>query len=124
MNTELSAESNLCSIIETLHARKSGSGWAARCPAHEDRNPSLSITFRDGKILLHCHAGCSQDDVIAALRDRGLWREGEQTARVITATYAYTDEAGETALPDRAPGTESLSTATPRWHRRVDLAKR
>jgi putative DNA primase/helicase len=36
--------------------------WAARCPAHEDRNPSLSITRRD-RWLLHCHAGCCFADV-------------------------------------------------------------
>jgi len=94
MNAALSAEVSLQTIVEALGARKSGSGWAACCPSHEDRNPSLSITFRDGKLLLHCHAGCSQEDVIAALRDRGLWREGVQTARLITATYDYTDEAG------------------------------
>jgi hypothetical protein len=48
----------------------------ARCPAHEDRNPSLSITeATDGKVLLRCHAGCSQEAVIAALRARGLWPE-------------------------------------------------
>jgi putative DNA primase/helicase len=95
MNTGLSTEPNLQTIIEALGARRSGSGWAARCPAHKDHNPSLSVTFRDGKILLHCHAGCSQGDVIAALRDGGLLRDSEQqTARVITATYDYTDEAG------------------------------
>jgi hypothetical protein len=95
MSAGLAAKPTLQTIIEELAARKSGSGWSARCPSHEDRTPSLSITFRDGKILLHCHAGCSQDDVITALRDRGLWREREHTARVITATYDYTDEAGK-----------------------------
>ena len=47
----------------------------ARCPAHEDRKPSLSISSgRDGKVLVHCHAGCDQRDVIAILRERGLWK--------------------------------------------------
>ncbi len=46
----------------------------ARCPAHEDRKPSLSISSgRDGKVLVRCHAGCDQRDVIAILRRRGLW---------------------------------------------------
>lgn len=48
--------------------RRNGSGWMARCPAHEDRNPSLSITERDGRVLLHCHAGCTVEAVCAALK--------------------------------------------------------
>ena len=50
--------------------------YVARCPAHDDRKPSLSITdAKDGKVLVHCHAGCDQEHVIAALRTRGLWKE-------------------------------------------------
>jgi len=61
------------SIVNALGATRSGRQWTARCPAHEDKNPSLAIAERDGKILLHCFSGCSQRDVIAALRSRGLW---------------------------------------------------
>ena len=40
-------------------AKPSGTGWMARCPAHEDRNPSLSISEGDHwKVLLCCLAGC------------------------------------------------------------------
>jgi 5S rRNA maturation endonuclease (ribonuclease M5) len=82
-------------IVEALDGRRSGSSWLARCPAHEDRNPSLSIrSGRDGQILVYCHAGCTQADVIAVLRGRGLWRESGETERVITATYDYKDESG------------------------------
>ena len=56
-------------------AHRSGAGWSARCPAHDDRRPSLSLTERDGKLLVHCHAGCEQAAVVAALKDRGLWPE-------------------------------------------------
>ena len=59
-------------------ARKSGDGWAARCPAHDDHNPSLNVTERDGRLLVHCHAGCSQKAVIDALKARGLWPEQER----------------------------------------------
>ena len=46
----------------------------ARCPVHDDRSPSLSIsTGKDGNVLVHCHAGCSQSEVISALIDRRLW---------------------------------------------------
>jgi hypothetical protein len=40
----------------------------------------LSITERDGKLLVHCHAGCDQRAVIDALRARGLWPERERPA--------------------------------------------
>jgi putative DNA primase/helicase len=68
-------------IAKALGGRKVGGGWMARCPAHDDRNPSLSI--RDAspsKVLVRCHAGCDQSRVIAALRARGLWA-GEHRSR-------------------------------------------
>ena len=70
----------------------------ARCPAHEDANPSLSISEgNDGRALLHCHAGCSADAIVGAL---GLTLAelmpdtGARQERRIVATYRYTDEAG------------------------------
>jgi len=52
--------------LETV--RKSRTGFIARCPAHEDRSPSLSIgEGDDGKILIHCFAGCSAPDICAAI---------------------------------------------------------
>ena len=63
-------------IAKALGGRKAGAGWTARCPAHDDRTPSLSLTdTQDGKVLVRCHAGCEQERVIAALRGRGLWGE-------------------------------------------------
>ena len=63
-------------IAKALGGRKAGGGWMARCPAHDDRKPSLSIRDADdGKVLVRCHAGCDQERVIAALRARGLWAE-------------------------------------------------
>jgi hypothetical protein len=44
------------------------------CPSHDDHTPSLSISSGENdKILVKCHAGCDQRDVIAALMARGLW---------------------------------------------------
>jgi hypothetical protein len=63
-------------IAQSLQARRTGPGrWMARCPAHHDRTPSLSITDRNGTVLVHCFAGCRQAEVIEALRARGLWPE-------------------------------------------------
>ena len=42
--------------------------WMARCPAHDDRGPSLSIReCDDGPILLHCFAGCGAAEVLTAI---------------------------------------------------------
>ena len=57
-------------IIDRLHAvRARGDGqWSARCPAHEDRGPSLSVkALPDGRILMHCFAGCGVDNVVGAI---------------------------------------------------------
>jgi hypothetical protein len=62
-------------IARVLRGRRSGRGYIAPCPAHDDRSPSLSISERDGRVLVHCFAGCSQTDVITALRARGAWPE-------------------------------------------------
>jgi putative DNA primase/helicase len=61
------------SIAHELKAKRDGRGWMARCPAHDDRNPSFSIRQAEDRVLVHCFAGCSQDALIAALRARNLW---------------------------------------------------
>lgn len=41
--------------------------YSARCPAHADKSPSLSIREVDGRILLYCFAGCSAEEIAVAL---------------------------------------------------------
>ena len=41
--------------------------WSALCPAHDDHEPSLSITEKAGRVLLHCFGGCAASDVLAAI---------------------------------------------------------
>ena len=83
-------------IAGRLHGRKSGDGWIARCPAHEDRSPSMSLREVSGKVLVHCHAGCEQRDVVNALESRELWpRSRARNSGSIVATYDYTDETGQ-----------------------------
>ena len=90
---------NAARIAQALHGgRKSGASWVACCPAHEDRTPSLSVRgSTDGRVLVHCHAGCAQAAVIAALKDLGLWPNREQglERRRVVAEYSYTDEHGD-----------------------------
>lgn len=61
---------NIDTFIARLEACKpSGADkWTARCPAHLDNSPSLSIhALSDGRILIHCFAGCEPGDVLAAI---------------------------------------------------------
>jgi hypothetical protein len=65
---------NAAELGAALGRRTSTRGWRAPCPAHDDRHPSLDITEApDGRVLFICRAGCSQTEVIDALRERGLW---------------------------------------------------
>jgi putative DNA primase/helicase len=74
----MSAAADLAAM---LNARPSGRGWVARCPAHADRTPSLSIReAEDGRLLLHCFAGCDWGAIRDALAARSLWPEHEGSA--------------------------------------------
>ena len=81
----------LTELLDRLHAKKNGSQWMALCPAHEDKNPSLSISEENRTILLKCHAGCATKDVLGAM---GMTFEDLRQGPRIVATYDYCDEAG------------------------------
>jgi putative DNA primase/helicase len=89
---------NAAKIAHALRCgRKSGAGWVACCPAHEDRSPSLSLhDSNDSHVLVHCHAGCAQAAVVTRLRDLGLWPNPEKRRdrRRVVAEYVYTGEDG------------------------------
>jgi hypothetical protein len=66
MSTTSTCEKELLEQLEGV--RKAGRGWIAKCPAHPDRTPSLSVTVgSDGRLLIHCFAGCAVLDVLGAL---------------------------------------------------------
>ena len=68
--------SRLENVIET------SSGWTARCPAHDDSMNSLSVgEGSDGRALVHCHAGCEFNDVVAAMASDTRHGESEVVAR-------------------------------------------
>jgi len=99
-------------LVRLDHVRKTGRGYTARCPAHEDRTASLSISEgTDGRILLHCFAGCGAGDVVTALglqladlfprkittdlsrEDRHAMREGARMAQWKAALAVLSREA-------------------------------
>src|SRR5437868_1651421 len=85
-------ETRLDNVLARLQrVTRNGDGWSALCPAHEDRNPSLSVHVRDGKILLCCHAGCTVETVCAAT---GIQVRELFSGPTIIAEYNYIDGSG------------------------------
>jgi len=66
--------------------------YQCQCPCHEDKKPSLSISRKDGKWLFHCHAGCSNDDILKAvnLTWNDLDEENFSKEEVIEKKKTYT----------------------------------
>ena len=94
--------SDITAILQRFRSvQKSGTGFMACCPAHEDGNASLSIgTGNDGRILLHCMAGCSPEAVTTAagITMADLFPQSaapvKPASKEIVAVYPYHDEAG------------------------------
>ena len=89
-------------ILDLLkEVRRSGDGWTAKCPGHDDTHHSLSVSHRDGKWLLKCHAGCTIEQITAAmgikisdLFDADSRKKANGKARFI-AEYIYRTATGE-----------------------------
>lgn len=76
--TSLSCDRTGC---DCRASAKRGHGLT-HCPAHDDQHPSLSVDERDGRVLWSCKAGCSQEAVTEALRERKLWgKDGPRALR-------------------------------------------
>jgi putative DNA primase/helicase len=58
-------------LVERLGGRWSGYAGLCRCPAHDDRRPSLSVRIGRRRLLLHCFAGCSAGEILKSLRAAG-----------------------------------------------------
>lgn len=80
-------DSPVARVIDALERagcapHRSAAGWQSRCPAHDDRRPSLSLSAgHDGRALLKCWSGCETARVLEALGlswqdlfSRPLWR--------------------------------------------------
>lgn len=80
---------NLLSRLDKV--KRTGAGrWLARCPAHNDKSPSLSVReLDDGRVLAHCFTGC---EVAAVLAAAGL-----------TFDDLYPERRIENGTPERRP---------------------
>src|SRR5262245_4169412 len=86
---------NVAEIAARLEAKRMPGGyWMARCPAHNDRNPSLGIREYDGRPVLKCFAGCSREDVRARLASMGL-SFGKDDDPGWETVYSIRDVAGQ-----------------------------
>jgi putative DNA primase/helicase len=87
-------------ISEALGGKPYRDGFLMLCPAHEDINPSLSVTQKGDKVLVKCFGGCGQARVIEELKKRDLWpspnggRAQTQKPRIV-ATSDFTDPDGK-----------------------------
>ena len=83
-------------------ARQRGENWTGRCPAHEDTRPSLSWRDGDTGLVLHCHRGCTVEEICGTLKIpvSALFREPNggrpgRDADPIIAAYDYVDQGGQ-----------------------------
>jgi hypothetical protein len=93
--------------VLTIAGGPDGKGeYRAFCPAHDDRKtPNLRIReTEDGRVLLHCFAGCGQDKVLSALTKKGIGR---------SQLFARNGR-GRGLLPPRITCTPARSRPTPR----------
>ena len=87
-------------IAKALNGKRNGDGWMVRCPAHDDKQASLSIKDAAGELVVHCFAGCNWKAVKDAFKRDGLLN-GEKvelsvpTVRMVVKKYDYFDEHGE-----------------------------
>ncbi len=90
--------------------KKTSRGIMARCPAHDDKSPSLSITEKDDKVLVHCFAGCTPDEILSAvgLEFRDLFLNDEPFRTVQTRPRAANKHASVDAIEDQINFVESL----------------
>jgi len=94
----MAGESCAAALVVALGGRWRGRSSVCLCPAHDDSNPSLSVSISaDELVLVHCFAGCGQGAVVDALRLRGLWPDADESFR-LRGTYQACPRLPEPAL--------------------------
>src|SRR5262249_39906807 len=86
-------------LVQALGGTWYGSYGTARCPAHDDRTPSLSIRQAQGRVVVHCHGGCAQAAVLAALTEQRLWHRSSTGQRCASTR-------SDSAISERVDQTE------------------
>src|SRR5258708_26578975 len=88
----------LAAVVDKLYERnasvkRSGAGYSARCPAHDDKNNSLSVSEgANGKLLVNCHAGCTFEAVMTAIGTvNGQPRTNPSKSKDTSPKFNYTD---------------------------------
>ena len=77
-------------------AQRIGKSFSVQCPAHEDHNPSLSLSLGDdGKLLAYCHADCSFENILYGIREKGLLPVREEE-------YSYSPRIDKTEVKKEA----------------------
>src|SRR5690554_2296385 len=83
-------------VSQLQSVKQTPSGYEARCPAHDDKHASLSVGLgKDGRILVHCHAGCSVVQVCQAMQVPMSSLFPRSGASKIERTYDYVSAEGE-----------------------------
>jgi hypothetical protein len=84
-----------CSKLEQV--KQNNNSIVALCPSHDDKNPSLTASYTDEKILVKCQAGCSFEEIVSALemKQSQFFTPKEKTPpKKVVATYRYEDKDG------------------------------
>ena len=102
-NPSPSLEAHGREIVERLGGEWRGNGGMCRCPAHDDRNPSLSVRSGERRLLFHCFAGCETGTVIRALNRLQLLLPGPPA------------DSRETAVTPADPGRRNRGAAARLW---------
>jgi putative DNA primase/helicase len=103
-------------LARALGGKRAGRQFVCRCPAHQDRDPSLIIFDGRRTVQVRCLAGCDSRDVIAALKARGLWqgKNGDGSdGRFFHQSAASLSDAERTAAARRIFAATLPATGTP-----------
>lgn len=106
-------------VAEHLQARRTGPGrWIAKCPAHDDRSPSLSIAAgREGRALVRCFAGCDLAQILAAsgLTPGSLFSGPRLKPQQLAAAAAERDRRQQAHQAQRETEREAVDWLRLRW---------